>query len=110
MPVQNLAGRISLAEGYSKCANSGVSLLANTSTQVIGANADRAYAVFVNNSDAPITLALFKDTGAAQVGQGIVLVTRGSSYEIGLTNLFVGRVVAIADRAASLSIVECTFS
>lgn len=111
MPVQNLVGSVSLAETYSQCTNSQVLLTANASTQLLAVNANRAYAVVVNNSDIPITLAFFKDTtGTAVLNQGIVLGVRGSSYEIGMGNLFVGRLAAIAPTPAAVGIVECVFS
>ncbi len=61
---------------------------------VLEANKFRTGATFVNESDAAIYLRLGQD---AAVLTGIPLITRGSSYEITLINLFKGDISAIHD-------------
>lgn len=61
---------------------------------VLAANADRRYALLINDSDTPIYLALGV---AAAVNQGIRLNAAGGSYEMSapLGNLYTGAVYAI---------------
>lgn len=69
----------------------GVSVL-NTSTLVLAANQTRTSAVFINDSDSVIYLALGT---AAEANKGIRLNANGGSYEITANNHFPGTVFAI---------------
>lgn len=62
------------------------------STTVLAANANRKFAVFVNDSDTTIYLSL---SGTAVMNEGIRLNASGGSYEINLTNLYLGVITAI---------------
>jgi hypothetical protein len=66
----------------------------NTNTAALAANANRAYALFVNDSDEVIYLSL---GGTAAANTGIRINANGGSYELGYAagNLFVGAVNAI---------------
>lgn len=66
--------------------------VAATSTRVLNANVARGYAVFVNDSDTTIYLALGAN---AVANQGIRLNANGGSYEINLLNLYDGVIYAI---------------
>lgn len=67
--------------------------IATTSTTALAANANRKYALFVNDSDT--TIYLFLGTPAV-VSQGIRLNARGGSYEtMQIHNLYTGIVTAI---------------
>jgi hypothetical protein len=68
--------------------------VANTSTLVLAANPDRRYAVFTNDSDSPIYLAIWH---TAVAHTGIRLNPNGGSYEIDFKNYYVGDVTAIHD-------------
>jgi len=52
----------------------------DSSTQILAANADRKYALFINNSDEDIYMKA--DGAAAVVGRGIVLKADGGSFEM----------------------------
>jgi len=69
--------------------------VADASTQVLAANADRKYALFVNYSDEDIYMKI--GGPAALVGRGIWLAAEGGSYEMSprLGNLATGVVRAI---------------
>lgn len=105
--TEELRSPKSLIPVFNKAVNRKTPLVANTSAQIVTINLDRAYLVVVNNSDNPVTLA-FGD-GAAVLNQGIVLTAKGSSFELTHLNLYTGRIAAISDAAAELSIVECSF-
>lgn len=68
-----------------------VNVTTNTS-EVLAANANRLYALLVNDSDTVIYIML----GAAAVAsQGIRLNAAGGSYEMGLGNLYTGAINGI---------------
>jgi|DewCreStandDraft_5_1066085.scaffolds.fasta_scaffold01244_29 hypothetical protein len=71
--------------------NTGVDV-GTTSTQVLGARADRKYAIFINDSDTPIYLAF---AATAQVGAGVRLAENGGFYEITWNNPITAAVWAI---------------
>ena len=74
------------------------------SALALAANANRKYAIFVNDSANIIYLGL---GAAAVVGSGIRLNANGGSYEINWQNLYTGEIYAIAGGAGSnLSIIE----
>lgn len=79
--------------------NDPVISVANSSTQVLAANATRLYALFVNDSDSEIWLRL---GSAAVVNQGIRLNARGGAYEMGLAfrNLWRAAIFAIHAQSA----------
>jgi len=66
------------------------------STAVLVANTNRKFAVFVNDSDTTIYLSL---SGTAVMNEGIRLNATGGSYEINLTNLYLGVITAICAAA-----------
>lgn len=71
---------------------------AGTSSKVaLAANTDRRYALFVNDSDTNLYLAL--STGAA-ANTGIRLNANGGNYEINATNMYYG-VVNVFSTTAS---------
>jgi hypothetical protein len=59
---------------------------------VLAANEHRKFCVFINDSNRDIYL---KFGGAAALNQGIRISANGFSYEIDVTNLWVGEVYAI---------------
>lgn len=64
-----------------------------TSTAVIPASSGRVYGAFVDDGSSPIYLTL----GPTAVdGQGIRLNANGGSYEINLSNDYIGTITAIA--------------
>lgn len=69
-------------------------VVGTASTQVLAGNANRRYALFVNDSDEPIYLALGV---AAVVNDGVRLNSRGGGYEMNakVGNLFRGAVHAV---------------
>lgn len=71
--------------------NTGVDV-GTTSTQVLAANPNRKYAIFMNDSDTVIYLAF---GAAAQVGSGIRLAENGGYYEITWNNPCTAAVYAI---------------
>jgi len=69
-----------------------------TQEEVLPHNPERKYALLVNDSVNTIWLSL----GApAAANQGIRLNAQGGAYEINSTNLFKGRIYAVASAAAS---------
>lgn len=65
----------------------------NTGQQLLSASSGRVYAVFVNDGSVPVYLAL---NGARAVANtGIRLNAAGGSYEINLSNQYIGIVTAI---------------
>lgn len=80
--------------------STGVSVGA-TSTAVLSASSGRLYAVFVNDSTNVIYLNL---SGTAVSGQGIRLNASGGSYEINLSNQYIGAVTAIASGTSNLTV------
>lgn len=63
-----------------------------TSTSVLAANANRNFAVFVNDSDEVIYLSL---SGTAVMNEGIRLNAAGGAYEINVLNMYTGDISAI---------------
>jgi len=76
---------------FTSATNTAVSV-GDTSTTILAANADRKYALIVNDSDTVIYLAL---GAAASVNSGIRLNANGGAYEINWTNLFKGAINGI---------------
>lgn len=78
---------------YTTPAHTSVNVTTNT-TAVLAANANRKYALITNFSDTEIFLAL---GGNAVANIGIVLLSKGSSYEISAMagNLYLGAINAI---------------
>ncbi|KYK27428.1 hypothetical protein AYK26_07015 [Euryarchaeota archaeon SM23-78] len=79
-------------------ATSGNVAVGVASTNVLAANANRRFAVFVNDSAAIIYL--FFGTPAV-LNQGIRLNALGGAYEINQTCLYTGQVTAIATAVGS---------
>lgn len=78
----------------------------SSDTVVLTANGGRAYAVFVNDSDETIFLALGT---LAVINEGIRLNANGGNYEIKKENLWVGEVSAIcASGSKNLTVTEST--
>lgn len=66
----------------------------NSSSDVLDASSGRVYAVFVNDGTVPIYLSL-TGTKAAVANTGIRLNAGGGSFEIQLSNDYIGQVNAI---------------
>jgi hypothetical protein len=64
----------------------------SSSTTILAANANRNFAVFVNDSDETIYLDL---SGTAVINSGIRLNANGGAYEINLANMYTGIVTGI---------------
>lgn len=79
-------------------ANDGFATVGVASALALAANQARADTDFVNDSDNIIYLAR---GNAAVVGSGIRLNPNGGTYHIGLYNLFLGNIYAIATGANS---------
>ncbi|MEH2367277.1 hypothetical protein [Nostoc sp.] len=97
----------SYAIPFDKCTNDEKSLNPN-GTLLLEANANRSYAVFVNNSNIDITLILAESAKAVN-NKGIIIKPRGGSYEINQNNLYTGKISAIAASTCKLSFVECSY-
>lgn len=76
----------------------------NASTLALAANANRRYALFVNDSDSIMYINL---GNAAATNEGIRLNANGGSFEMGLEfgNLQIGAVYAISDGAGHILLV-----
>ena len=92
---------------FERCTNDEKSLNTN-GTSLLEANANRSYAVFINNSNIDITLVLGESTKAVN-GKGIIIKPRGGSYEINQNNLYTGKISAIATSTCKISFVECSY-
>ena len=77
----------------------------STSSDVLDASSGRVYAVFVNDGTVPIYLS-FTGTTAAVASKGIRLNASGGSYEINLSNDYIGQVNAIT--ASSTAVLTVT--
>ncbi|GAH26007.1 unnamed protein product [marine sediment metagenome] len=74
------------------------------STAALAANANRKFAVFVNDSNETIYLSL---SGTAVINEGIRLNANGGAYETSLLNLYTGAVTAIcASGGKNLTVTE----
>lgn len=91
---------------FSQCTNQSITLAAKVAIAILKANEKRAYAAIINNSDIEVTLVL-DETGNAALNKGIILKPHGGSFEICCINLYVGAISAVAEKACSLSFVEC---
>lgn len=92
--------------GFATCTSKKMTLTAANSVEVLAPKETRMYAAIINNSGTNVTL-IFGNPSNNSVGVGIILMGRGSSYEIGQNNLYRGRVSAVAANTAELSITEC---
>lgn len=92
--------------GFDKCKSKKITLLPNVITDVFLANSNRTYAILANTS-APNVTVIFVDPNNTLSKEGIPLTGKGSSYEIGQMNLYLGKVSAISYNTAELSVVEC---
>lgn len=79
------------ANQYVTPANTGVNV-GVASTAILALNADRLYALIVNQSDEDMWLGI---GAAAVVNQGIWLKAGGGFYEINWTNLYTGAINGI---------------
>lgn len=70
-----------------------------SSVDALDASSGRVYAVLVNDSANPIYISL--NGAAAVVGQGIRLNATGGSYEINLSNQYIGQINAISGTGGS---------
>lgn len=116
MPLGNI-GSVSVSPNtFSTASNAKLDYAANTSIVALLANANRKYAIFVNNTASDVTLVLGgTPTGTPTVGgpatgvtagSGIILIGKGAFYEITPTNTYTGVVSLIASSAGSLGVVE----
>ncbi|BAY74182.1 hypothetical protein NIES25_51640 [Nostoc linckia NIES-25] len=92
---------------FDKCTNDEKSLNAN-GTLLLEANANRSYAIFVNNSNIDITLVLAESANAVNK-KGVIIKPRGGSYEINQNNLYTGKISAVAASNCKISFVECSY-
>lgn len=92
--------------GFDKCKSKKITLSPNVIADIFPANSNRVYAILANTS-APNVSLLFVDPSNALSKDGIPLIGKGSSYEIGQMNLYLGKVSAISSNTAELSVVEC---
>lgn len=92
---------------FDKCTNDEKSLSVN-GTLLLETNANRSYAIFVNNSSIDITL-VFGESANAVKSKGIIIKARGGSYEINQNNLYTGKIFAIAATNCKISFVECSY-
>jgi len=76
---------------FTSVTNTAISV-GDTSTTILAANANRKYALIVNDSDTVIYLAL---GAAAIVNNGIRLNANGGAYVINWTNLYKGAINGI---------------
>lgn len=74
--------------------------VSGTSSTVLAASSGRVYAVFVNDGAVPIYLSL--NGVAAVANKGIRLNASGGSYEINLSNQYVGAVNAITSSSTAV--------
>lgn len=76
-----------------------------SSSSVLSASSGRVYAIFINDGTVPIYLSL-TGTTAAVVNTGIRLNAGGGSFEINLSNDYIGQVNAIT--ASSTAVLTVT--
>lgn len=85
------------APAYVTPSNGGVNVTV-ASTLILAANANRLYAVIINDSDTDMWLGI----GVAAVAhKGIRLNAEGGAYEIGWSNLYVGAVYGIHEASGN---------
>ena len=102
--LEELKTQITLVASSVAVATRAGVVVANVDTTVLAANPNRQFAVFVNDGDEPIYLAL---TDTAAMNQGLRLNAAGGAYEINLTNLYTGEVSAIcASGGMTLTVTE----
>lgn len=97
--IQNL-------QPFEKCTSKKVSLTAGNSVAILNANLSRMYVAITNISASTITVILGEPSNTA-LNQGILLMGRGSSFEITQLNWYGGKVSALSSNISELSIVEC---
>jgi len=86
---------------FTSVTNTAVSV-GDTSTTILAANANRKYALIVNDSDTNIYLAL---GAAAAVNSGIRLNANGGAFEINWANLYKGAIYGIHAAAGLTKVV-----
>jgi len=77
--------------------------LTTTAQKLLGTNPTRTYALFVNDSVETVYLGLGKD---AVANRGIRLNANGGSYEINLTNPFVGEIYGLVAANAGAVLIQ----
>lgn len=89
--------------GYENVSHS-VGTAGTVSAQMLAANPDRKYALFVNDSDTVVYLAI---AGAASENSGIRLTAAGGEYEMhrGKGNVNAGSITAITSADSKLVLV-----
>ena len=90
---------------FPKCVNNKLALTSNNSVQVLDANPNRIYAVFINSGNSDITLVL-GDKDTAILESGIIVKPNGGSFEINQFNLYTGIVSAVSQFDSQLSFIE----
>ncbi len=87
-------------QSYKKATHGAAAAVATASTLGLAANANRRYAILVNDSDTTIYLGLGT---AAVLNQGVRLNANGGSYEMSweLGNLYIGAIYAIHGGSAT---------
>jgi hypothetical protein len=90
--VTGAAGAVTAA-AFGTVANTYVSLTANTTTQLLAANANRKYAYISNNSGGLIAIQFGSATGLTSAARGLV-IPNGNFYELKGDNLYTGAIFA----------------
>ena len=99
---------VNLVHSFDKAVHKKMALTANTPQSVSEINLNRAWLIVENLSSNNVTVCL----GDKQptIGEGLVLQGNGSVLELNSSNLFVGKIAVISDKAAELRILECSFN
>ena len=95
-----------LLSPFDKATHKKVVLAPNVTKEVFAANLNRAWVIVENLSSANVTL-VFGD-GNVALDSGLILQS-GGHLEINSTNLYTGKISAIAARATDLLVLECSF-
>lgn len=97
------AGSTSSANVITTATHTSVNVSAS-SFSVLPANANRKYALIINNSTVDVTICL---GAVATLNVGIILKANGGAYEINNSNLYTGAISAIAASATgALAVTE----
>ena len=109
MSLNNLISAALLKDNlitFDKAINKTISVPQNDSVIVLPENPNRIYAIIVNPSKYVVTLNFGEER--AEIGKGLILNGKGSSYEITFLNLFVGAITAICGAKVNIGVIECS--
>lgn len=107
MSLNNVVAEFS---GFNKGRNLKITLAANTLTNLLAENSKRAYVLLFCYSNTPISIILGDTNLATDPEQGILLIGKGSYYEIKRENLFLGQIRAISSIESRLLVVEGSYA